>query len=287
MREPRIGSIRYLLGAAFYSLAYAEWGDRDAPPVICLHGLTRTGRDFDVLAKRLATRHRVICPDLPGRGGSDWLPGNLYQPPSYMQALSHLFAVLGRPVTVVGTSLGGVLGILIAVAHGHPIRRLVLNDIGAFIPGDALRRIRDYMTTQDGEAVPAFADLSAVERHLREIHAPFGSLTDAQWAHMARHSVRALADGRLALHYDPAIADPMRNAELDDVDMWAAWSATDVPTLLVNGGHSDVLLPETVERMMKRPRTELLMVPEAGHAPALMDEPTVAAIDGFLSKETA
>ncbi|MBS0562499.1 MAG: alpha/beta hydrolase [Proteobacteria bacterium] len=287
MPEPRLGSVRYLLGAAFYSMAYAEWGDRDAPPVVCLHGLTRNGRDFDVLAARLARRHRVICPDFPGRGGSDWLPGSLYQPPSYVQALSHLLSAIGRPVSVVGTSLGGVVAIMVAVAHGQPIRRIVLNDIGAFIPGAALRRIRDYLVTAEGDAVPAFADIAAVERHLREVHAPFGPLTDAQWAHMARHSVRKLADGRLALHYDPAIADPMRAAEPEDVDLWTAWSAVSVPVLVVKGAHSDILLPDTAERMLRRPRTELHVVPDAGHAPALMDEPTVEAIDNFLAKETA
>ncbi len=132
----RDGAVRWLSPAGFFTMRWWEWGPADGAPVICVHGLTRSGRDFDPLARALGDAgRRVICPDLPGRGASDWLPDPmLYQPPVYIAALSHLLARLDGPVDWVGTSLGGICGIGLAATPGHPIRRLVLNDIGCFVP---------------------------------------------------------------------------------------------------------------------------------------------------------
>jgi pimeloyl-ACP methyl ester carboxylesterase len=282
MAAPRAGAVRYLLAGAFRTMAYMEWGDPAAPPVVCVHGLTRNGRDFDALAEALAPRHRVICPDLPGRGASDWLPDpTLYQPPAYCEALSHLLAAIGQPVAWVGTSLGGICGMLLAAARGTPITRMVLNDVGAHIPAASLRRIRDYMALAADKAV-SFPDLTALEHHLRLIHAPFGDLTDAQWAHLARHSARPLPDGTLALAYDPAIADPIRAAEPQDVALWPFWAAVAMPVLVLRGESSDLLLADTVDQMCARPGTEAHTVAGAGHAPALMDAPTIDVIARFL-----
>ena len=274
---PRPSSVRYLLGNAFYGMAVTEWGDPLAPPVVCVHGLTRNGRDFDSLALALSEDFRVICPDLPGRGGSDWLPdGALYQPPSYVQALSHLLAAIGRPVMWVGTSLGGICGMMVAAGHGQPITRMVLNDIGPFIPKPALDRIRGYIgATQD------FADVAALERHLRTIHRPFGDLTDAQWHHLAEYSARVLPSGRVALHYDPAIADPIVATEPQDVNLWPLWGMISVPMMVVRGETSDLLDAATYDAMVKS-GVQGLVVENAGHAPALMDAPTIAAIKTFL-----
>jgi pimeloyl-ACP methyl ester carboxylesterase len=276
----RHGEIRYLLAGAFRRLAFTEWGDPAAPPVLCVHGLTRTGRDFDALAQALSGTHRVVCPDLPGRGGSDWLPdGALYAPPSYVVALAHLLAVLGGPVAWVGTSLGGICGMLTAAAEGQPITRMVLNDIGPLIPAAALARIRDYMATGD---MPTFSDLRGLERHLRVIHRPFGPLDDAQWAHLAATSARTLPDGRVTLHYDPRIADPIRaGGEPADADMWAFWDRVTIPVLAIRGEDSDLLLPDTFARMAAS-GAATLEVADAGHAPALMDAPTIEAIRAFL-----
>jgi len=283
--EPRTGAVRYLLAGAFHSMAYVEWGDPAALPLICVHGLTRNGRDFDVLAQALTPRYRVICPDLPGRGASDWLPDpNLYQPPNYVAALSHLLAAIGQPVAWVGTSLGGICGMAVAAAAGQPITRLVLNDVGAFIPAAALCRIRDYLVlAASSPQSSSFADLAELEQHLRAIHAPFGELTDEQWAHLARHSARTLPDGRLALNYDPAIGDPISAVEPQDVPLWTFWAAVSIPVLVLRGETSDLLLPETVEQMQARPGTQTHIVPNAGHAPALMDGPTIEAIARFLA----
>ena len=273
----RKGQLRYMLAGNFYRLAWVEYGDPAAPVVVCMHGLTRNGRDFDPLAEALSDRFRVICPDLPGRGRSDWLPdATLYNPLSYALAMSHLLARLDTEVSWVGTSLGGTVGMLAAAAADTPLHRLVLNDIGPFIPAAALVRIRDYIG-----GVPEFADLAALEAHLRRIHAPFGSLTDAQWQHLAAHSARTLANGRLALHYDPAIAIPFLAVEPTAVSMWATWEQIHIPVLAIRGASSDLLEQNTVDRMVSA-GAKLHTVADAGHAPALMDAPTIAVIRDFL-----
>jgi pimeloyl-ACP methyl ester carboxylesterase len=277
--EPRAGRVRYLLADGFHEMAYVEHGRLESPVVVCVHGLTRQGRDFDRLAEHLAAEFRVICPDLPGRGRSDWLSDpNLYQPQTYATALSHLLAAVGEPVLWVGTSLGGICGMLLAAQPGTPITRMVLNDIGPFIPAAALARIRDYMLPP-----PDFADLHALEAHLRVIHGAFGVPDDAGWAEMARHSARPLPSGGVTLHYDPAIADPIRAQEPVDVDLMAFWRKIEVPMLTIRGERSDLLLPETLVEMESSGSASLI-IPGAGHAPALMDEKTIAAIGSFLAE---
>ena len=279
----RPGSVPYLLGTSFYNMAYVEFGNPAAPAVLCVHGLTRNGRDFDALAESLSNRFHVICPDLPGRGKSDWLPdAALYQPQSYAIAISHLLAAINKPVSWVGTSLGGICGMMVAAAGNTPITRMVLNDIGPHIPAAALTRIRDYMT----KAPERFPTVAAVEAHLRVIHAPFGKLTDAQWAHLARYSARPVLDAgggsAYALHYDPKIADPLKSTVPIDADMWPLWGMINIPILSIRGEDSDLLTTETFERM-KAEGAEGLVVPDAGHAPALMDAPTIEATRAFLS----
>jgi pimeloyl-ACP methyl ester carboxylesterase len=279
--HPRTLDIPYLLDGAFYRMSCLAWGDPHAQPVICVHGLTRQGHDFDALAQDLAQDFYVLCPDLPGRGRSDWLPSPaLYQPPSYVQALSHLLTFVERPVFWVGTSLGGICGMLIAAARGQPIRRMVLNDIGLFIPKASLARIASYVGNP-----PDFADQTAVETYLRRIHAPFGQLTAAQWSEFASHSTRTLPDGRPALHYDPAIAQPMQTTEPQDINLWPFWAHIDIPLLTLRGESSDLLLPETLEQMSARSQTHT--VPGAGHAPALLDAPTIGTIRAFLTGQAS
>ncbi len=273
----RTGHVRYLAADGFHDMATVEHGSPGRPVIVCVHGLTRQGRDFDRLAAHLATDFRVICPDLPGRGHSGWLSDpSLYQPLTYVTALSHLLAVIGEPVLWVGTSLGGICGMMLAAQPGTPITRMVLNDIGPFIPAAALARIRDYMRPP-----PEFADLAALEAHLRLIHAPFGVPDDAAWAEMARHSARPLPAGGVTLHYDPAIAIPIRAQTPVDVNLMDFWRKIEVPRLTVRGEHSDLLLPETLADM-ERSGSASLIVPGVGHAPALMDEKTIAAIGAFL-----
>jgi pimeloyl-ACP methyl ester carboxylesterase len=274
----RARHLSYLLAGRFRRLAWVEWGPEDGAPVLCVHGLTRNGRDFDALAQALAARgRRVLCPDLPGRGASDWLEDPvLYVPPSYAAALAHLLARLDQPVDWVGTSLGGICAMLVGAAPGHPIRRLVLNDIGATIPQAALARIRDYM----GATPPRFGTLAEVEAHLARVHAPFGPGTD--WAHLARHSARALAEGGFALHYDPAIATPVLAAEPAETDLSPLWAMNAAPTLLIRGAESDLLTAATARAMAQRPGVSLLEIAGCGHAPSLMPADQVSAVVDFL-----
>jgi pimeloyl-ACP methyl ester carboxylesterase len=280
----RAGSIRYLLAGKFYRLAFEEWGDAAAPPVLCVHGLTRNARDFDALAAVLAESFRVICVDLPGRGHSDWLDDPmLYQAQHYVTALAHLLAWIGRDVAWVGTSLGGICGMVVAATDGAPVTRLVLNDVGPFIPAAALTRIRDYMVaSSDSPMMARFPDIDSIERHLRLVHAPFGPLSDAQWAQLAANSARALPDGRFAMHYDPRIAEPLRGSEPVDVDMWGFWARIRVPRLVIRGETSDILLPETLIRM-EETGASAYVVPVTGHAPALLDPLQIEAIRSFLA----
>jgi pimeloyl-ACP methyl ester carboxylesterase len=277
--QPRPGRLRYLLGGAFHGLAWTEWGPPEGAPVVCVHGLTRGGRDFDVLARALAAEgRRVLCPDLPGRGASDWLPDPmLYTPPSYAVALGHLLARLDGPVDWVGTSLGGICGMLVAAAEGHPLRRLVLNDIGSRVPSTAADRIAAYV-----KLPLAFDDVAALEAHLRQVHAPFGPLGDAQWRHLAETSARRLPDGRIGLHYDPGIAVPFEHAPTGPVDLSLVWSRVKLPVLLLRGAESDILDAETAQEMALRREVRLVTLPGIGHAPALMDPAQVEAVAAFL-----
>lgn len=281
---PRAGTIQYLLAGRFRRLAFEEWGPPSAPPVLCVHGLTRNGRDFDALAAALAGDFRVVCVDLPGRGNSDWLDDDpmLYQAQHYVTALSYLLTYLGRDVIWIGTSLGGICGMVAAATPGAPIRKLVLNDVGPFIPADALKRISAYMiASADSPIMSRFPDLEAVERHLRLVHAPFGPLTDSQWADMARNSARVLPDGKFAMHYDPRIAAPMRGHEAVDVDMWPFWNRIQIPRMVIRGATSDVLQSDTVLRM-EATGAEAFEVPLTGHAPALLDPLQIEAIRTFI-----
>lgn len=278
----RSGSVNFLLGTRFHKMAFVEFGNPAAPAVVCVHGLTRNGRDFDALAGVLEDKFHVICPDLPGRGKSDWLPEPMaYQPPSYVIALSHLFAWINKPLALIGTSLGGICGMMLAAAPNTPITRLVLNDVGPHIPAAALLRIRDYMTG----APERFPSMAALEANLRQVHAPFGRLTDAQWAQLARFSARPVLDqtgqGAFAMHYDPKIIEPMRASVPLDVDSWPLWSLIAMPRLVIRGAESDLLLPDSFERMLAS-GAEGYIVPEAGHAPALMDYDSMARIKAFL-----
>jgi pimeloyl-ACP methyl ester carboxylesterase len=225
----------------------------------------------------------VICVDLPGRGRSDWLDDPmLYQAQHYVTALAHLLAWVGRDVAWVGSSLGGICGMIIGATSGTPINRLVLNDVGPYIPGDALQRIRDYMVASgDSPMMVRFSNIDAIERHLRFIHAPFGPLSDAQWAELARNSARALPDGRFTMHYDPRIAEPFRRSKAVAVDMWALWERMWMPRLVIRGETSDVLSRETVTQM-EASGAVTYEVPRTGHAPALLDPVQIEVIRSFL-----
>lgn len=261
-------------------LAYVEWGDPDNPEVVvCVHGLTRNARDFDVLARCLATRYRVVCPDVVGRGLSDWLADPAeYTYPRYLADAALLIARLGvERVHWIGTSMGGILGMLIAAMPGHPLRSLVVNDVGSLIPRAALAQIALYV----GKA-PAFPDIAAAADHLTRLHAGFG-LCREQWQTLAVHSVRQDPDGLWRLRYDPGIGKAFEG-ELSDVDLAPVWAAGRLPTLVLRGADSQLLLPETLAAMIAvRPDTQTQTFKGCGHAPGLQDPGQLEAVSQFLA----
>jgi pimeloyl-ACP methyl ester carboxylesterase len=265
----------------FHRIAYTEWGDGANPRVvICAHGLTRNGRDFDFLAEALQHDFRVVCPDVVGRGESEWLPNPTgYQ---YLQYLADMNALIARvnaqTLHWVGTSMGGLIGMMLAAQPNTPIARMVVNDVGPFIPKAALERIATYV----GKA-PPFEDLRALELYLRFVMAGFGKLTDAQWQHLALHSSRQVESGRYALRYDPGIAAAFNAAPLQDVDLWPVWAGIKCPLLLIRGADSDLLLAETALKMQSsRTGVELVTFADTAHAPALMDAEQIGVVRDFL-----
>ena len=264
--------------AGFHRVAYRS-AVSNAPPVVCVHGLTRNSGDFNILARQLSDIRRVVAPDVVGRGASDWLANpKLYGYPQYCADMTALIARLDvAQVEWIGTSMGGLIGMMLAAQPGSPIRRLVLNDIGPFVSQSALNRIASYVGSD-----PAFDDLAALEAYLREVHAPFG-LTDAQWRLMAEQSARPRPDGRLGLAYDPAIAVPIKAAPIEDVDLWALYDRIQCPVLVLRGALSDILSADTAAEMTARgPRATVKTFEGIGHAPMLMADDQIAAVRTWL-----
>lgn len=275
-------SVACLSPAGFHRMAYTRWGREGAErTVVCVHGLTRNGRDFDHLALGLSGSHRVVCPDVVGRGRSGWLTDPaLYSYPQYLADMAVLLARLDvESVDWVGTSMGGLIGMMLAAQPGSPIRRLVVNDVGPFVAQEGLERIADYVAKE-----PVFEDIAAVDAYLRFVLMGFGPMTDRQWRHMAETSVRRLPDGRFGLAYDPGIATVFKARPIGPVDLWSLWDRITCPVLVIRGGRSDILRPETAQEMTGRgPKARLVTIPNAGHAPALMDEEQIAVVRAFLA----
>jgi pimeloyl-ACP methyl ester carboxylesterase len=250
--------------------------------VVCVHGLTRNSRDFDSLAERLSGRARVVCVDLPGRGRSDWLSAPTedrgYNYAQYMLDAAALIARLGvSEVDWIGTSLGAILGMMLAAQPKSPIRRLVMNDAGPFIPKSVAERLATYVGLDKD-----FDNADDLEAYVRSIYAGFGNLTDAQWRHLARSSERRKPNGKLGLAFDPGIALSLR-PPFRDVDLWGLWDAVRCPVLVLRGEQSDVLLSDVAKEMTRRgPRATVREIPGCGHAPALMSAEQTAVVEGWL-----
>jgi pimeloyl-ACP methyl ester carboxylesterase len=276
MRE---GAVRCLDPHGFHWLRYVEWGEPSNPRVlVCVHGLTRNGRDFDHVARSLADAYRVVCPDMPGRGRSDWLRDAAdYNYPVYCSDLTVIMARLGAEnVDWLGTSMGGILGMMLAAMPGSPVRKLVLNDVGCVIPKAAIERIGKYLGKD-----PVYDSIEGLEADLRAF-SPFGELTDHDWRHLAVNSAKQDGHGKWRFRYDPGIARNFHAAPPADVDLRAFWRGVHGPVLVIRGEHSDLLLPETLEEMRARPRTEAHVVPRCGHSPMLMDDAQAGVIRRFL-----
>lgn len=281
MTEPQLRFVQCAHPGGLHRMAYWQWGEPDNPRVVvCVHGLTRSGRDMDALAQALAPHYRVICPDIVGRGRSDWLDQpSLYQVPLYVADCVTLIARLDvEAVGWVGTSMGGLIGMLLAATAGSPIRALVLNDVGPELEASGLDRIRTYVGRD-----PVFESEEAGAAEVRRLSSAFGNLTDEQWSLLTRHHV-VRRDGQWRLHYDPRIAEVvLASAAAGPVDLWPFYDRIPVPTLVMRGEHSDLLSATVAERMTQRgPRARLETVAGVGHAPSLIPDEQVALVKSFL-----
>jgi pimeloyl-ACP methyl ester carboxylesterase len=282
--RPRHGQVSGVSKVSFHRLAYTEWGPEDARRVVvCVHGLSRQGRDFDRLAAFLAQRgYRVICPDLAGRGRSDWLKNpDEYGLPQYCVDMTVLLASLHAEfVDWIGTSLGGVVGMVMAALPGSPIQRLVVNDIGPFLAWPALYRIGANLRQMPTE----FPDFAAANVYYREILSSFGELDDEDWLHLIEHSIQRTEDGRYRMLCDPGIARAFRPGLLYNLNLWKYWDAVQCPTLLLRGEHSDLLLRDTAQQMtMRGPLTTLVEIPGCGHAPPLLAQEQIDIIADWFA----
>jgi len=266
--------------SGLHRMAYGEWGERSNPKVlVCVHGLSRNGRDFDALAQALASDYRVICPDVVGRGRSDWLRDPTgYTIPQYVADMMVLIARLDvETVHWLGTSMGGLIGMVLASLENTPVTRLLLNDVGPEISSASIRRIGEYI----GRA-PKFDSYDDAEKYIRLVSAPFGTLTNEQWRQLTESSLRLTPDGRHELCYDPGIGETFRR-DAEAFDLWPIYDRVRCPTLVMRGAESDLLTPQTVRAMGARgPRPTVVEVPGVGHAPMFMDEAQIACVRDFL-----
>lgn len=283
---PRMREVLCADTRGLHKLRYTEWGDPANPRVlVCVHGLTRNGRDFDRLASSLSAHYRVVCPDVVGRGRSDWLPDPAaYGFPQYVADMMVLLARLDvEQVHWLGTSMGGLIGMVIASQKNTPISRLLLNDVGPVITAESLQRIGDYV----GKA-PRFDSYDQAEAYIRLVSAPFGALTDAQWRSLTESSVRQGEDAKWGMVYDPAIGESFRQASLAHLafDLWSIYDGIRCPTMVVRGAHSDLLTAETHAEMGRRgPQAKLAEISGVGHAPMFLDEAQIAVVRDFFLAE--
>lgn len=263
-------------------MAYREWGDpRNRDVLVCVHGLTRSSRDFDELARALCAQLRIVCPDVAGRGDSDRLADpKLYTWAQYVADMVTLIARLDiEAVNWLGTSMGGFVGMALAALAGSPVKKLVLNDAAPVIGRAALERIATYV----GKA-PTFASLDEAEKYVRSISAPFGPHTDTQWRFLADTWVRRHEDGSFRPHYDTRIAEAYRATMPEkDLELWHLYDAVRCPTLLVRGEHSDVVSRQTAAEMARRgPKAKVVEIRGVGHAPTLLQPEQIALVRDFL-----
>jgi pimeloyl-ACP methyl ester carboxylesterase len=300
----------------FHRLAYTDWGDtRNAHVVVCVHGLSRNSRDFDRLAAALENDCRVVCMDVVGRGDSDWLIDKSgYSFSTYLSDAAALIARVTTPsapgllqqlqhrlrgdrpsarLDWVGTSMGGLIGMLLAAKEGSPIRRLVMNDVGPFVPWHALIRLKGHVG--GSTHLPTRADVDA---HVRRACSSFGDLDEAFWQHLADHAAMRDDDGSYWLRYDPAISRglpvhldpelPIGPEFLRGIDLWTVWDAVRCPVLVLRGAESEVLPGDVIDEMRRRkPDITVVEFAGVGHVPALASRDQIDVVSRFLAAPDA
>lgn len=280
MNTPASRFFSFELNGQTCNIHYLEWGKPGKPVLVCAHGLTRNAHDFDYLANSLSDNWRVIAIDYPGRGHSDWLQDkSSYVIPIYAQVSQALFAHLCLDsVSWLGTSMGGLVGIVMAVLPGTPLNRLIINDVGPELAPVALKRISEYLALEF-----SFSDLDELEQYLRQIYAPFGNLSDPQWRHLAVHSHRMNKNGKLVFDYDPQISAPFRQTLDSEANLWPLWTSIKMPLYLIYGENSDILPGSIIEKMKQlQPGLDCCEIQGVGHAPALMDDEQIDQVRQWL-----
>jgi pimeloyl-ACP methyl ester carboxylesterase len=288
--QPRLNHVQCLGARGLHRMAYWEWGDPVNPKVlVCVHGLTRQGRDFDTLAQALMHEYRVVCPDVVGRGESDWLPDPMgYVVPAYVADMVTLLARLNAgTLHWVGTSMGGLIGLGVASLANSPIERLVLNDVGPTIEPVAITRIGSYV------GLPVtWPTVDAAADHMWSLSQGFGPHTREQWLALTRPQLRPTADGSgWRPHYDPALAIPFKAVtpeltQAGEAALWKAYDAIRCPTLLLRGADSDLLSSATAHQMTQRgPKAALAEFAGVGHAPMMVVDDQVRTVTAFLRGE--
>lgn len=294
----------YFLGLSeegFHKVNYFEWGlpNPKKNPIICVHGMTRNARDFDALANFLSNQdYHLFCPDIVGRGDSDWLNHPAHY--TYEQYLADMNAMIARTganaVDWIGTSMGGLIGMVLASLPKTPIRRLILNDVGPQIPLQAITKM-----TQFAGSDPEFSHQEEAKAYFKRIYSDFGSLSEQQWQEITASSIRQTSSGKWVMKIDPAAKQSSLKSKLAwkfllnphkalegtffDVDLWDIWRKLTCPVLVIHGKNSDLLLPSIIEKMrMIHPRTEIIEVNEAGHAPTLQTDVEQQGIYQWLQK---
>ena len=284
--QVRIESVQCISPDGLHKMAYKEWGEADNPNVlVCVHGLTRVSDDFDVLARSLSDKFRVICPDVVGRGRSGWLRSSQnYQIQQYVADMVTLFARLqAEQISWLGTSMGGMIGMAIASLKENPIQKLILNDIGPNLNVTALTRISQYVSQP-----MRFVTFDEASHYIRSISETFGEHTEDEWHKICKDVLRKDKDGMWIRHYDLNLGMSMQAISPDlaqamQVMMWAAYDSISCPTLLLRGKESDLLLADTAIQMTNRgPRAKLVEFEKVGHAPTLVHEDQIAPIKEFL-----
>jgi len=291
MLSPTIMKKNSYLGVSeegFHNIAYTEWGssDTERPTVICVHGYTRNSRDFDSLASYISMKGRhVFCPDVVGRGDSSWFKqSSHYNFTQYVADMNALIArSQARQVDWIGTSMGGLIGMILAAKPNSPIRRLILNDVGPQIPIHGLRRLAKYAGKD-----PMYESFDEAKKQFKTNYAEFGNLSEKQWDTFTKNSIEQQAPNVFIARVDPNIKNPKSTTQiiseffhhphkalegiLYDIDLWSIWKNVQCPVLVIHGTHSDLLTPEIIRRMQRaHPQIEVYEKEDAGHAPALLD----------------
>lgn len=283
-------SKHYVLGLGFHGfhrINYLEWGKADKfknqETLLCVHGLTRNARDFDYFAEKLCDQYRIVCPDVVGRGDSDHLlDDESYNYLQYNSDMNALIARIGdKDLNFVGTSMGGIIGMVLASVSQSPIKRLVVNDIGPEVSRDALLSIAEYI----GKSTE-FEGRADVEAYLRKIYPEFAPMTDEDWEHMAKYSCKRTEHGTYKMKVDPRVGDAFRDSiSYFNVDMWEIWEKITCPVLVLRGKDSSFLSEETAKKMLScGPETTVVEFDNTGHTPTLRNDEQVNVIADWLNQ---